>query len=92
MYENPFQFFCCNNRALLFIPHICPYWFTIALFRTVKVHQKMRKFATKKNKIGQKGQNFAFSILKINRLEKSTPPPAEALGTNMSYVAIVDQS
>ena len=52
----------------------------------------MRKFATKKNKIGQKGQNFAFSILKINRLEKSTPPPAEALGTNMSYVAIVDQS
>ena len=32
---------------IICIPHICPYWYTTALFRPVKVHQKVRKSATK---------------------------------------------
>ena len=35
------------------IPHICQFWYTAALFRPVKVHQKVRKFAkVKVAKIG----------------------------------------
>ena len=32
---------------IICIPHIFPYWYTTALFRPIKVHQKVRKFATK---------------------------------------------
>ena len=35
------------NFLLVYIPHICPYWYTTTLFRPVKLHQKVRKFATK---------------------------------------------
>ena len=50
-----------DRFSVPFIPHICQYWYTTALFRPVKVHQKcVNKIA----KIGQKGQNFAFSMLK----------------------------
>ena len=36
------------------IPLICPYWYTTALFRPVKVHQKVHKFATKQPKLAKK--------------------------------------
>ena len=36
-------------------------------------------------KIGQKGQNLAFSILKVHQLKKSTPALVVAVVTNMSY-------
>ena len=33
------------SRACRAIPHICPFWYTTVFF--VKVHQRVRKFATK---------------------------------------------
>ena len=32
--------------------HLCPYWYTTVLFRSVNVHQKVRKFVTKQPKLG----------------------------------------
>ena len=42
-------------------PHICQFWYTTVFFRPVKVHQKMRKFATKYQKLAQIGQIIMFS-------------------------------
>ena len=63
-----------------------------------KVHQKVCKFATKQpikiqnmqkqSKQAKKGQNLAFSILKVHQLKKSTPPSVVAVVTNMSYVEL----
>ena len=39
-----------NCLQLMTIPHMCQFWYTTALFRPVKVHQKVCKFATKKRK------------------------------------------
>ena len=44
----------CWVKHLIHIPHICPYWYTTASFRPVKVHQKKRKFVTKWPKLVKK--------------------------------------
>ena len=36
-------------------------------------------------KIGHKVQNFAFFMLKVHPIQKSTPPLVVALGTSMIY-------
>ena len=37
----------CPKLHTVFIPQICQFWYTTALFRPVKVHHKVRKFETK---------------------------------------------
>ena len=46
------------------IPYILQFWYTTTLFRTLKVHQKVHRFATKYAKIAQTGHNMrTFRIL-----------------------------
>ena len=61
-------------------------FYTTALFKNVKVHQKVCHFLSKKKpKLANKDQNFAFSMLKkVHQLEKSTLPPVVAAVINMS--------
>ena len=40
------------RRMAFEIPDICQFWYTIALFRPVKVHPKVCEFITKLTKIG----------------------------------------
>ena len=64
------------------IPHICPFWYTTALSTPVKVHQKVRKFATKNR---PKFSRSPLSMLKSTLAWKSTLTPVVAVGTIMSY-------
>ena len=41
------------------IPDICQFWYTTALFRPIKAHQKVSKFATKYPKLAKIGVHQA---------------------------------
>ena len=49
------------------IPDICQFWYTLALFKPVKVYHQFPKIATKQPKLAKIGQNFGFTM------PKSTP-------------------
>ena len=42
------------------LPHICPLWYTTALSRQVKLHQRVHKFATKLPKWAKKANIVRF--------------------------------
>ena len=53
------------KHSCAYVPDVCQFWYTIALFRPVKSTQKVRIFATKYPKFEEKtDQNFVFSMLK----------------------------
>ena len=62
------------------IPGSCQFWYTTALFWFVKVHQKVRKFATKLPKMPK----FLVFYAKKDTSLKKTSPPVVAVVTNMS--------
>ena len=55
-----FNFFCCNNWALLFIPHICPYRYTI--FRPQKYTNKCANSQQQK-----RPKRLKFCVLYANK-------------------------
>ena len=52
-------------------PDICQVWGTTALFRLLKGAPKSAQI---RDKLAKNGQNLALLMLKVVRLEKSTPP------------------
>ena len=66
-----------------YIPDICKFWYTIALFSPVKVHPKVCEFITKLAIIGQ-------IMLKSSPAWKSTPSPVLMVLTNISKGVFMD--
>ena len=62
------------------------FWDTTALFSTVKVHQKVRKFATKLPKLAKILRSLCK---KRHQLEEITPPLVVAVVTYMSHACEV---
>ena len=78
-----------RQMQLLSKPDICQFWSTTALFSSVKVHQKVHKFATKLPRLAKILRSLCK---KRHQLEESTPPPVVAVVTNMSYACEVAAS
>ena len=66
-----------------YIPDICKFWYTIALFSPVKVHPKVCEFITKLAIVGQ-------IMLKSSLAWKSTPSPVLMVLTNISKGVFMD--
>ena len=71
------------------IPYIWQFWYTTTLFRPLKVHQKVHKFATKYAKISQTDHNRRrFRALYAEKYIDLKQKYKMVVVTNMSFASV----